>query len=571
MSIDGIFLHNLCSELNSLIDSRVEKIYQPSKDELVFLLRSPSFSGKLLLSAKSGSARIQITESSFDNPPEPPTFCKLLRKHLTSAKLVSIEQYGLDRTVFLRFLSYNEMGDPVYPFIAAELITGKSNIILCDESGRIYDALHRTDIETSVRMIQPGAKYAPPIKEDKLNPYTTDIEVILDEITSNRKPLQDAFSSVIDGVSPLVSRELANDLKTDSDKPANTLDSGEKKALLTVLKTFKTRLENTAPQMLCNALDGRAIDFSYMPIYQYSDAIVLREFPTFCALLEAFFAKRDHDARIKAMAQDLLRVLKNAKSRTERKMAYRISDLEKCKDREKYRIFGELIKANIFAIEKGASSVKLQNYYDENLEYITVELNPAISASANAAKYFKEYKKTYTAEQMLNELIKQDEKELIYIDSVLDAVSRAETSGDLADIREELESVGYIRRNSKTKKITKSQNFKEYVSPNGFKILVGKNNKENDVLTLKTSQKEDIWFHTKNIPGSHTVLFTDGKTPDDEDILFAAQKAALHSKAASSSNVAVDFTPIKNVKKPSGARPGMVIYFTNKTIFVNPE
>ena len=393
MPIDGIFLHNLCNELKSLIGARIEKIHQPSKDELVFVLRSPSFSGKLLLSAKSGSARIQITDSHFDNPPEPPTFCKLLRKHLSSAKLVSIEQQGLDRTVFLRFLSYNEMGDPVYPFIAAEFITGRSNIILCDESGRIYDALHRTDIETSLRMIQPGAKYTPPLKEDKLNPYTTDISILLDGITACKRPVQEAFSAVIDGVSPLVSRELTSQTSLDADKPANALTSDEISSLKDVLDGFKKRLDNVSPQMLCDAISGEAKDFSYMPIRQYSGNMVLKEFPSFCSLLEEFFAKRDHDARIKTMAQDLLRVLKNAENRTRRKISYRIADLEKCKDREKYRIFGELIKANIFAIEKGASTVKLQNYYDENLEYIEVELNPALSASANAARYFKEYKK----------------------------------------------------------------------------------------------------------------------------------------------------------------------------------
>lgn len=570
MPIDGIFLHNLCDELNILIGARIEKIHQPSKDELVFLLRSPSFSGKLLISAKSGSSRIQITDSHFDNPMEPPTFCKLMRKHLSSAKLVSIEQHDLDRTVFFRFLSYNEMGDPVYPFIAAELITGKANIVLCDESGKIYDALHRLDIETSVRLIQPGARYLPPIKENKLNPYDTDFSVMLEEITSNRKAISEVFSAVIDGVSPLISRELASGIPCDPDKPANTLNQTETVSLQRVLKSFKARLENVSPQMLCAAEDGQAKDFSYMPIRQYGCEIVLQEFPSFCTLLEEFFAKKDRDARIKSMAQDLLRLLKNAENRTRRKIAYRTADLEKCKDREKYRICGELIKANIFAIEKGASSARLQNYYDENLEYITVELNPALSASANAAKYFKEYKKTYTAEQMLSELIKQDEKELLYIESVLDEVGRAETAQDLADIREELQSVGYVKRTSKAKTASKTQNFKEYVSPGGFKILVGRNNKENDLLTLKTAQKEDIWFHVKNIPGSHTILFTEGKTPGDEDILFAAKKAALHSKAAASSNVPVDFTPIKNVKKPSGAKPGMVIYSANKTIFVNP-
>lgn len=570
MPIDGIFLHNLCSELNSLIGCRAEKIHQPSRDELVFLLRSASFSGKLLISARSGSARLQTTNASFENPADPPTFCKLLRKHLSSAKLIAIEQEGLDRTVFLRFMAYNEMGDPVYPYLAVELITGKANIILCDESGRIFDALHRTDIESSVRMLQPGAKYQPPLKETKLNPYTEDTLELAKAVVASRRPLCEAFSAVFEGVSPLISRELASKFPCDPDKPTSELSENEVSALEGVIDDFKNRLENPVPTILADP-DGGAKDFSYMPILQYSGAFVSNSCDSFSGLLEEFFAKRDRDARIKAMSQDLLRLLKNTASRTQRKIAYREADLEKCKNREHFRICGELIKANIFAIEKGANSVRLQNYYDENLEYITIELNPALSAAANAAKYFKDYKKTYSAEQHLSELIKQDEKELVYIDSVLDSLSRAQTVGELAEIREELESVGYIKSRPKGKKASREPKFKEYLSPNGFKIFVGRNNRENDLLTLKTASKEDVWFHVKNIPGSHTVLFTEGKTPPDEDLIFAAEKAALYSKASASSNVPVDFTAVKNVKKPSGTKPGMVIYSSNKTIFVNPR
>ena len=566
MPLDGIFLHHLTKELQKCVGCRADKIHQPNRDELVVLLRSAGFSGKLLITTRSGSARLHITETSPDNPAEPPSFCRLLRKHLSAAKITAIEQVGLDRTVIIRFMSYNEMGDTVYPFLAVELITGRANIILCEESGRIIDALHRSDIERSARLIQPGAKYQLPEAQPKLSPVTADTKAICDAVCDAPTPLSSAILSALEGVSPLVARELAKSV-SESDKIANELDENEKSKLSEVISSFKETLESSAAYTV-KEQDGTVRDFSYLPISQYGGESEKAE--SFSLLLDRFYGGKDTAARIRGMAQDILKLLNNLLARTERKLSYRLDDLERSKNREELRIYGELIKANLYLIKGGAEKATVQNYYDENMGYIDIPLDPALSPAANAAKYFKEYKKSYTAEERLTALIEEDKRDIEYIESVLDSLSRAKTAAELSEIRAELSDAGYIHAPlSKKQRVVASKPL-EFTSPSGLKILVGKNNRENDLLTLKTAAKTDLWFHTKNIPGSHVILFTDGKTPSDEDLLFAASLAAGHSKAGLSENVPVDFTEVKYVKKPSGAKPGMVIYTTNRTLFVKP-
>ncbi len=566
MPLDGIFLHHLTNELQSIVGCRADKIHQPTRDELVILLRSAGFSGKLLITTRSGNARLHITNGAFDNPAEPPAFCRLLRKHLSAAKITAIEQVGLDRTVIIRFMSYNEMGDTVYPFLAVELITGKANIILCEESGRILDALHRSDIERSARLIQPGAKYTLPEGRNKLSPIQNDPLALCEAVKVSNTPLSSAILSVFEGVSPLIARELAFKISKD-DVIASELDEAGKKRLFEVISDYKAELKTPTPYIIKES-DGSQRDFSYLPITQYGGDCEKAE--SFSALLDSFYSSKDAAARIRGMAQDIFKLLNNLRARTERKLAYRLDDLEKCKNREDLRIYGELIKANLYLIKSGDSVARVQNYYDENLGHIDIPLDPALSPAANGAKYFKEYKKSYTAENRLSALVEQDKKDIEYIDSVLDSLSRAKTAAELSEIREELADAGYLFKVRGKKQRPVSSKPLEFSSPSGLKIMVGKNNRENDLLTLKTAAKTDLWFHTKNIPGSHVILFTAEHSPTDEDLLFAASLAAGHSKAAESDNVPVDFTEVKYVKKPSGAKPGMVIYTTNRTLYVKP-
>ena len=566
MALDGVLLRLLCSELCELEESRIEKIYQPSRDELVLVLRSASKNGRLLISAKSGFSRVQLVAETPDTPPEPPTFCKLLRKHIGGAKIVSFEQQGLDRTLFIRLSCYNEMGDNVHPYLAVELFSNRSNIILCDENGRIIDAIHRSDIESGARLIQPGARYVPLEPQKKLDPFVTASNDMAEAVIRSGKPLASAFTAAIDGVSPLISRELALLTGLDWDMIPKTED---KNTVCKILSDFKEIIRNRHKPTLVS-IEGETKDFSYMSISQYGSSAEQSFCDNYNQLLERFYALRDRAARIKAQSQDILKLLSNIRSRIERRLSSRMSELEKSRDREHLRINGELLKANLYAVSRGAEYIEVQNYYDENLSLIKIPLNPAISPAANAAKYFKDYKKSHTAEQTLSKLIENDRQELLYIESVLDALSRTENTKDLSEIRDELAEAGYILRLTNRKKAGHVSAPKEYRDERGFRILVGRNNRENDMLTLKLASKEDIWLHTKDIAGSHVIIFTEGKEAPEETLLFAARLAAANSKAADSANVPVDCTKVKYVKKPSGAKPGMVIYTHNRTLYVTP-
>ena len=565
MALDGIFLNLLTEELGCIVGCHIDKIHQPSRDELVFLLRSKDFSGRLLISAKSGFSRIHITTQTFENPADPPTFCKLMRKHLGNSKIEYIRQFGLDRVVEIGFSSYNELGDRVYPRLIVELFSNRSNIILCNEFGKITDAIHRSDIESSARLIQPGAQYVPLIADIKADISKASSKEILFAISTLNKPLYSALTASIDGLSPLVAREICFKAFGDFEIIASELDGGQRSLLQSCLNSFKEI--KPLPHLITTA-DGETKEFSFIPITHYGPSYKSEVLPSYSLLLEEFYGRRSAAADIKHKAQDIYKLLSTLITRTERKMAYRLEDLRKCSKREQKRIFGELLKANLYAIEKGASSVTLDNWYDENCSKVTIPLNPALSPAANAAKYFKEYKKAHTAEQLLNELIIKDKKELAYLDSVLDSLTRASTSLELDELREELFEAGYIRRTVRSRRKVAQREPLKFSSPDGFCVLVGRNNRENDLLTTKIADKRDIWLHTKNIPGSHVIIITEGKEVPESTLFFAARLARDNSKASGGTNVPVDYTPVKFVKKPAGALPGMVIYTTNKTIYV---
>ena len=569
MALDGAFLNNLIRELNGTIEgTRVEKVFQPTRDEIVLLLRRAGFSGRLFLSAAGSTPRMHLTDNAPENPQQAPMFCMLLRKHIGGAKVLEITEAGLERVAQIKFEARNEMGDTVFPSIYVELITGKPNIIFTDSEGVILDSVRRSDIEKNTRMIQPGAHYTLPEDQGKLNLLQkTEAEVVEKISDESNRRIHEAIINTVYGVSPLVAREIA--LSCESDLDATVGDTTEKKLNWAIKKLAKYQKEGQ-PYILYK--NGSPFDFSYMPINQYGTAVTMAKAESFSELLDLFYFKKGQEERIRQQSQDILKLLTNLSSRVGRKLAARKSDLKKCADREKFRIYGELIKANIYAINRGDSVARVVNYYDENAAMINIPLNVTLSPAENAQKYFKDYKKFCVAEKTLQELIADGEAEAQYIDSVFDALSRAETTADLAAIREELSLAGYIRRPVGFKK-TKTQQSKpcRFTSTDGFTILVGKNNLQNDELTLHTAAKTDMWFHTKNIHGSHVILILEGKEPTDNAILEAATLAAYYSKGREGSGVPVDYTLVKNVKKPSGARAGMVIYTTNQTVYVTPK
>ncbi|MBQ3550379.1 MAG: NFACT family protein [Clostridia bacterium] len=571
MGIDGIYLYQLKTEIeNGLNNARIDKIHQPSKEELVLLLRSASGAKRLLISIRPSAPRINFTQNTFENPSEPPMFCMLMRKYLSGARFIRVEDNGFERVVTLLFEGTNEMGDRVRFSLVTELIGKQTNLVLVGADGRIIDSLRRSDIEAGGRMIQPGAVYTLPEKQEKLNVIKTEPSEMIEAVKTAAMPLSKALVSVVDGFSPLIAREIVVRAGCDTDKYSNDLISAEETALIGALADFKQKLACPKPTVL---VDDRGVpfEFSYTDITQYGTSANKMNFATLSELLDAVYTERDRKERIRSYANELFKLVNNLLSRTAKKIAIRKKEQEKCADGDKWRIYGELLKANLYAVERGVPYVDVQNYYDPELKTVRIPLNVTLTPAQNAQRYFKEYKKCCNAAAMLGQLIEESENELRYIESVADELGRASSVSDLNEIRSELALAGYIRERGDRKKQVRASAPLEFVSPDGHRVLVGRNNRQNDELTLRTASDGDMWFHTKNIPGSHVIVFCNGDELSDETVLFAAELAARHSKAAGSSSVPVDYTRVKYVKKPAGAKPGMVIYKTNKTVYVTPE
>ncbi len=568
MAFDGAFLHTVILELQSAVGCHVDKIYQPSRDELVLLLRKKGFVKRLLISARSGAARIQFTEGKYENPETPPMFCMLARKIFSASRLVSIAGRGLERIVELTFDTANEMGDRIAPKIVCELIGNSSNIILLGDDGKIYDAARRSDIETAKRIIQPGAKYEYPPTQDKLGLLSSDAALIVETALAKEGLLSGALLSTADGLSPLVCREISYSVCGDDVLADQVKD---KDLLIKRLQQVKDDiLHGGIPTVLYKANNTPA-DFSYTDINQYGNVYTKKVFQSPSQLLDAFYFERDLLAAMHRGTADISRLVTNLIARANRRLNLRLRDMRQGENRETLRIYGELIKANIHAIPAGSAVVRVQNFYDENLKEIEIPLDPAKNAAANAAKYFKDYKKSCAAVQTLEVLIEEDKREIEYLSSVEESITRCRTSTDIAEIREELAQGGYIKQQNAKRRKKVQTKIEEYESREGYRILVGKNNIQNDYITTVLASKSDMWFHTKGIHGSHVVVMCGGAPVSDETVILAAQLAAYNSRARNSSNVPVDYTPVKYVKKPNGAKAGMVIYTTNKTVFVTPK
>ena len=555
-----------------LIDARVDKIHQPSKEELIISLRWNGGNGKLLVSASASAPRIHFTEAQVDNPKAPHMFCMLMRKHLSGAKLVAMEQFGLERLIHLSFATYNELGDPVILKLAVEIMGRHSNIILIGNDGKIIDAIKRVTADmSSVRQVMPGMTYVFPPSQNKMNTLDLDYMAFIERLKNGRDvPLSKALMETLDGVSPIVCRELSDLATAGLDTTARELSNDECEKLVGAVENLAEKVKNGdgKPYAVIEE-NGHPLDFTFMEVKQYGDSMTVKEAESFSAMLDKFYSDRSGADRMKQRSGDLFRFVVNLADRLSRKLDIQRQELARSTERDSLRVKGELIHANIRMIEKGMSSVILENYYDNNSP-MEVKLDPRLSPNQNAQHYFSEYRKADTAERMLKKLIEKGEAELSYIESVFDLLSRARTDDEIVSIRDELVSQGYLKnhrqKNQKPIKIAP----KEYISTDGFRILCGRNNLQNDKLTFKDSRKNDIWFHTQKIHGSHTVIITEGREVPPSTLEQAALIAAYNSKARDSSLVPVDYTEIKNVKKPSGAAPGKVIYEHYKTAYVRP-
>ncbi len=576
MALDGAFLHHIRRELEeNALEARVEKIYQPNKEEMVLLLRTRTDHFKLLISARANSARIHFTRLVPENPPQPPMLCMLMRKRLQGARLAAVEQPGLERVLRLCFDAVNELGDRITLSLYAEIMGRYSNIVFVDEKGKIIDALKRVDADmSSERLVLPGLSYQLPPPQDKLCALEASPAEAGDRIRAcpEGTALDKAILNSLQGFSPIAARELAYLTGHGAELKVGQMSEEHWLRLAFFLdRTFTTIRQASGTPHMAVKPDGKPLDFTYLPIEQYGLAAIVRRQDSFSELLDAFYDERDRQDRMRVRSQDLLRLLTNTSERLTNKINKQRAELEQCARREELCLYGELISANLYRLEKGQASAEVENFYEEGMPRVSVPMDPLLTPTQNAQKYFKEYRKARTAEEKLTEQIAHAEEELAYLDSVFEELSRAETERDLSEIRQELMEQGYVRAPRGRQKPAAAAAPLKFRSSDGFPILVGRNNRQNDRLTMKQASNNDVWFHTKNIPGSHTILVTEGRAPTETALREAALLAAWHSRGRESSQVPVDYTQVRNVSKPNGAKPGMVIYVSYNTVYVTPE
>ena len=565
MPLDALCLTAVAGEVRAAVQGgKIDKIYQPTRDEVVLYIRGPAGNVRLLLSANPGHPRAHLTERNRENPEQPPMFCMLLRKHLQGARILELNQPPLERILDFRLETLDELGDRVERRLVLEAMGRSANLLLLDGEGRIVDCTRRVDgdLARGQRQLLPGLFYRQPPAVDKLNPFTLSPEE-LRLVLAN--PLGKAWDKLLldsfTGLSPLVARELAFRAGDDPEKLAAELE-----------KLGKSVEENHFTAYLL-VREGKPVDFTFLPVLQYGPETESIPQESFSALLDDFFSDRESAERVRQRGQDLVKSVTSARDRTARKLGNQARELEATKNRERLRELGDILTSNLHLMEKGMSTFRTMDFYDPEGGEVDIPLDPLLTPQQNAAKYYKEYNKAKTAEEMLTIQIEKGEKELEYLNSVLENIALAEGERDLQEIRQELTETGYLRRPKTAAKRAKRVSGKpmEFRSSSGLRISVGKNNSQNDLLTTKLAYKSDIWLHTQKIHGSHVILWLEGGEADARSLTEAAQLAAYFSQARDGSKVPVDYTPVKYVKKPAGARPGMVVYTTYQTAVVEPD
>ena len=563
MPLDAVCLRAVVDELApQLTGARIEKIQQPARDQVVLLLRG---SRRLLLCANPNQPRIHMTEKLRDNPSQPPMFCMLLRKRIGSGRIVSIEQAPLERVVTLHIEATDEMGEQSGFSLILEALGRHANLILCDKEGRILDCLRRVDLEMSQeRQVLPGLFYHLPPRQAKRDPLTVTREEFTALLPREETPLDGWLLDTFTAMPPLVAREIVHRAYGESDY--RIADS----RLWDSFAAWQAQVGGGAFTPTVLYRNGKPFDFTYGPIQQYGDYCTNATADSFSALLDSFYEEREQAERVKQKGQDLIKTAANARDRVRRKIAAQEKEYAACLDRDHLRICGELITANLYRMERGMSRLTAQNYYDPDCADVDIPLDVRLSPQENAAKYFKKYTKAKTAEKYITAQLEKARVELTYLESVLQELTLAESEQDFNDIRAELTDGGYLRAKGR-KQPQRPSKPREFRSTAGLRILVGRNNRQNDRLTAKDAEKWDIWLHTQRIHGSHVILCTGGAQPDEQSLLEAASLAAYFSQAQDGTKVPVDYAPVKFVKKPAGSPPGFVNYTNYKTILADPS
>lgn len=571
MPYDSFTAAAVVSQINKeLSGARVERVNAPTGDEIVLNLRTEDRrSVKLCLSASSSIPKVNITDVVKDNPAQASALCMHLRKHLNSARLVSAGQPGFERVIKIEFDATDELGYPRKEYIFCEIMGKYSNVIVTDADGKIINCIKPVDMTvSSKRQVLPGLNYEAPPPQDKLIPLSVTADTFAKLCEKYAETESDGFFvKCFRGFSPLLSREAAY-LAGASGRPVRE----RKAALYAVFRNFMRRVEESdfAP---CIVYDGKKpVDYSVFELGQYGGGAEIKRFATISECIDVFYAERESVERIKQRGGDVLRLVGAAELHIKKKLENIAEDLRKCEDAEKYRLYGDLLTANLYRAEKGASFMAVENYYEDNCPEIKIPLDPRVTLSANAQKYYKKYNKAKTAKTEAAKRGEQAKAELEYIKTVSDALSRAETEEDLEQLRAELYETGYAKRAKDIKKAKTSKNRPmHFRTDGGYDVYIGKNNLQNDHLTLKEASRFDWFFHVKDAPGSHVIMVQDGEEPPAQDFTQAARLAAYYSSKRGGDNVEVDYTQVKNIKKPSGSAPGFVTYQMNYSAVVTPD
>lgn len=572
MAFDGITVSAIKAEIeDKILGGRIDKVYQPEKDEIILGIRSMGQAYKLLLTSNASNPKFHFTQTNPSNPMTPPLFCMVMRKHLQSGKIIKIEQPDFDRILNIYVESLNELGDYSVKKLVLEIMGRHSNIILTDENNTILDCIKHIGHDTSsVREVLPGREYTLPPSQGKINTLELDDNNFKEVLENNPSfEIQSVIYKNYTGISPIAASEICYRANVNGSTPVEALTDIQKEV---IFNEFAKLVENIKanrfyPESITNE-KGKTIDFSPIEMTQFN-GLEIKKYTSISELIESFYANRDFAYRIGQKTQDLRKLITQNIERCIRKKDIQMQTLRSIKNRDELRLKGELLTANIYSIKKGMTTVELPNYYSENQELVAIELDSNKTPSENAQKYYKAYNKAKRTFEALKEQIKSNDEELAYLESVLTSVNNCADEQDVKEIRRELREEGYVKKVKNQKDKSKKHSVPlHFISQDGFDIYVGKNNIQNDELTLKFARPRDIWMHTKNIPGSHVIIVANGQTIPDTTLNEGAMLSAFYSKAKNSSKVPVDYTEKKNVKKPNGSKPGFVIYETNKTAYI---
>lgn len=581
MPFDGSVINSIIHELNQkLQNGRIDKIYQPEKDELIFGIRGFKENYKLLVSASPNYPRIHLTAENKSNPQAPPSFCMLLRKHLLGGRITSIVQPDFERIVEINIECLDEMGYSTTKVLTTEIMGRHSNIIFIDkESNKIIDSIKRVSFElSSVREVLPGRQYAyPPAAGEnqlpKLNPLTASFEELIKVIEANPDSIKtDKFlMKAYNGISPIAAKEICNAAQIESDAFVDRINDESRKRLFTALESFFEKLKQKQYKPNIVFENEKLKDFYCFELKLYEH--LEKKYPQdISQAVEQFYLEKDNKDRIKQKYSDIHKILSNRLDRCYKKLEVLDSELAQAKDAEKYKLYGDLIMSNLYQLQKGQNKASLQNYYSEAGEFVEIPLDEQLTIIANAQKYYKQYNKSKSALVSIDKQIKENKMEIEYLEAQADNLEKCTEELEINEIRQELADQGYTKKKKEKKSKTAAPSKPmHFISSTGFEIYVGKNNVQNDHLTIKFAGPYDLWLHTKEIPGSHVIIRTAGKEVDDQTLAEAANLAAFYSKAKDATKVPVDYTIRKNVRKPNGSKPGMVIYENNKTVYIDPK